>query len=129
MSRFTLGGSVDRTTNSDWQRVTEIFDAALRRDPSERVEFVRMECGEDAALLAEVESLISSHDSAEDFLETPAVIQVAQTGTDENRLSAGQTLGHYEIQELIGVGGMGEVYLALDTRLNRRVAIKVLLEN
>ena len=60
-----------------WQKVREIFDAALRRRPEERRSFVNEACGDDKTLLAEVESLLSSLDSAESFMETPAVAKVA----------------------------------------------------
>ena len=60
-----------------WQKVREIFDSALRHEPEERRRFVNEACGEDKTLLAEVESLLSSLDSAESFMETPAVAKVA----------------------------------------------------
>ena len=108
----------------------DIFDDALRRSPDTRSQFVRQACGKDAALFTEIESLLASHQSAETFLETPAVIEVTENPRpDENRLISGQILAHYEIGEIIGSGGMGEVYLARDTRLNRNVAIKVLRDN
>ena len=107
-----------------------IFDDALRQTPEERPQFVRQACGENEELQTEVESLLASLDSAENFLETPAVVQIVEnTPPLEHLLSPGQILGHYEIGDLIGTGGMGEVYLARDTRLNRRVAIKLLRDN
>jgi len=112
--------------DDNWQKVREVFDAALQRPPARRAEFVREACGGDGALLAEVTSLLASLDGGEEFLETPAVGLVAISG---NSLDQGQKLGHYEIVRAIGAGGMGEVYLAQDTRLGRRVAIKVLSDN
>jgi eukaryotic-like serine/threonine-protein kinase len=110
-----------------WQQVREVFDSALRRRPDERRRFVNEACGEDKTLLAEVESLLSSHDSAESFMETPAVAEVARMiEIETKKLEAGKRLGHYEIIEQIGEGGMGEVYLAKDTRLERKTAIKIL---
>jgi hypothetical protein len=111
--------------DAQWQKVREIFDSALRRRPDERRRFVNEVCGEDKTLLAEVESLLSSHDGAESFMETPAVAEVAhmiEIGT--KKLEAGKRFGHYEIIKQIGAGGMGEVYLAKDTRLERKTAIK-----
>ena len=116
--------------NNDWQMVRTIFDDALRQSPKERAQFVRQACRKNAALQTEVESLLASFDSAESFLETPAVVQIVENiPPDENLLSHGQVLGHYEIGDLIGTGGMGEVYLARDILLNRKVAIKLLRQS
>src|SRR4026207_2007455 len=115
--------------DSEWQKVREIFDSALRRKPDERPRFVNEVCGDDKTLLAEVESLLSSHDSAESFMETPAVAEVANMiEIEPEKLHAGKCFGHYEIIKQIGVGGMGEVYLAKDKKLDRKVAIKILNE-
>src|SRR5687768_7865840 len=111
-----------------WQKVREVFDSASRLKPEERRRFVDEVCGDDEVLLAEVESLLSSSDSAGSFMETPAVAEVAGMIEAETRkLEAGKCLGHYEIIEQIGAGGMGEVYLAKDARLERKVAVKILL--
>ena len=116
--------------DAKWQKVREIFDSALRHKPDERRRFVNEVCGEDKTLLAEVESLLSSLDSAESFMETPAVAKVAgMIEADKKTLEAGKCFGHYEIIEQIGAGGMGVVYLAKDTRLERKTAIKILPGN
>ena len=116
--------------DAKWQKVREIFDSALRHKPDERRRFVNEVCGDDKTLLAEVESLLSSHDSAESFMETPAVAKVAHMiEIEPKKLEAGKRFGHYDIIKQIGVGGMGEVYLAKDTRLERKTAIKILRVN
>jgi serine/threonine-protein kinase len=114
------------TANLNWQRVREIFEDALLRQPEERMQYALLRCGDDESLLSEVCSLIDSHENSETFLETPAVVQLVQDTQRRNQLSVGQSLLHYKIQRLIGFGGMGEVYLARDTRLDRNVAIKLL---
>src|SRR6476659_5338741 len=119
-----------KMVDEKWQKVREVFDSALRRKPEERRNFIHQACGEDKTLLAEVESLLSSLDSAESFMETPAVAEVAHMMESETKkLEAGKCFGHYEIIKQIGVGGMGEVYLAKDTRLERKTAIKILRGN
>lgn len=116
-------------SDEKWQRVREIFDSALRRRPEERREFVNEVCGDDKTLRAEVESLLSSYDGAESFMERPAVAEFAHMMEIETKkLEAGKCFGHYEIINQIGFGGMGEVYLARDKTLDRNVAIKILNE-
>jgi serine/threonine protein kinase len=116
-------------TDDNWQKVREVFDSALRYRPEERRNFVHQACGEDKLLLAEVESLLSSLDSAENFLETPAVAKVVSIIVAEpKQLEAGKCFGHYEIIKQLGAGGMGEVYLARDKKLDRQVAVKILNE-
>ena len=115
--------------DDNWQKVREIFDSALRRPLELRQKYISEACGGDKILLAEVESLLSSHDSAESFMETPAVAKVAEVIEAETKyLETGKCFGHYEIIKQIGAGGMGEVYLAKDKKLDRQVAVKILNE-
>lgn len=110
-----------------WEQVKEIFDKALRLAPDERRRFISNNCGDDEELRREVESLLSSFDDANGFLQKPAVGEVAEKIISiNNHPTEGQRISHYEIIKQIGEGGMGEVYLAKDLSLNRKVALKLL---
>jgi eukaryotic-like serine/threonine-protein kinase len=102
-----------------WQRLEALCHDALARPVGERAGFIADACGDDHDLRDEALSLVASAGSVSAFLETPALAQVSS-------LTAGTRLGPYEVIERIGVGGMGEVYRARDTRLGREVAIKTL---
>src|SRR5580692_2453036 len=108
-----------------WERTKEILEQALRLAPKERQAYLDAACGTDASLHIEVESLIASHEEAgTQFLGADAS-EVLQLATPR-ALASGTKLGPYEIIELLGTGGLGEVYRAKDTRLGRTVAIKIL---
>jgi serine/threonine protein kinase/Tol biopolymer transport system component len=109
-----------------WQKIDALFEAALARPAAERPAFLDQVCAGDAELRAELESLLA-HESAEDFLKDP-VFQDAARVLSENARHAlvGKIVGSYQILESLGAGGMGEVYLALHLRTNRKVALKLL---
>jgi Tol biopolymer transport system component/tRNA A-37 threonylcarbamoyl transferase component Bud32 len=110
-----------------WLQVKEIFAAAQARPGAERARFVDEACAGDEEMRREVESLLSSYNSAASFMERPAVGEVADAIVSEPvQLSGGQRLSHYEIISPLGAGGMGEVFLATDTRLKRKAALKIL---
>ena len=108
--------------DNSWQRAKEIFDEARRLAPDLRAAFIDTECEGDEKLRAEVEMLLSSYKS--DFLEDNVI--GAANLLIEPDLTNGQVIGRYTIGELIGTGGMGQVFRADDTELNRPVAFKVL---
>jgi serine/threonine protein kinase len=109
----------------DWPKVEELYHAALEKPPGEREAFLDQACGRDHELRREVLSLLGHEREAERLMERPA----ASAATQKLAAVRGTRLGPYEVIDLIGAGGMGEVYRARDARLGRDVAIKVLPEH
>ncbi len=114
-----------------WRRLEALFYEALELKPEARSEFLEKNCDGDAELRKEIEALLDAADKPMDFLQKP-VIEAAQqmvAETPRGTIAPGTQLAHYEIISLLGKGGMGEVYLAEDMRLRRKVAIKMLLSD
>ncbi len=111
-----------------WQQVEQLYHAAREHNVEERAKFLAEACRGDEGLRLEVESLLAYDDPAVEFIESPALEVAAKLMAQEQdtRVLAGQTINHYRIIAPIGAGGMGEVFLADDTRLARKVALKFL---
>ncbi len=112
-------------TPERYQHISELCYAALQLEPDQRKAFLDQACSDDQALRREVESLLSYQQEAEDSFDTPA-LEVAARLLAKEQAMAGRQLGRYQILSLLGVGGMGEVYLAHDSQLRRQVALKLL---
>jgi Tol biopolymer transport system component len=120
-----------------WQLIEELFHSSLEREASARAGFLADACGVDGELKRQVEALLVSYEAADSFIDVPPlagaissiVAEAAEESAERNDSSLsliGRQIAHYEIQSLLGAGGMGEVYLAHDLKLDRQIAIKIL---
>src|SRR5436309_4215848 len=109
------------------QTIEEIFHAALDQEPDQVGAFLDAACEGDELLHRKVESLLSSHQRADSFIEAPVAgitTRIIENGQAD--LLVGRTIGHYKISKRIGTGGMGDVYLAIDVTAGRKAALKLL---
>lgn len=114
-------------TPERWQQIDRLFHSVLEMPLSDRADFLQHACGDDEFLRSEVESLIESHERSDGFITAPPGDIAAEfLGNAQRRLRPGQLVGHYIITALLATGGMGEVYLARDEKLGRKIALKLL---
>src|SRR5215204_4595494 len=114
-------------THDSWKRIKEIFHSAQELELAERSDFLNEACGDDSSIREEVEALLTADASNEDFLSAPAYEFAAGILAGEEReFSSGQKIGRYTILCPLGAGGMGQIYLAEDTELPRKIALKLI---
>src|SRR5262245_57661081 len=105
-------------SSEQYQRVGELYHAAMELAPEARLDFLAKECAGEDELRREVESLLQAREEADGFIAGKVAGVVAEMAAErQNSPLIGRNLSHYQVLSLIGAGGMGEVYLAQDTRL------------
>jgi len=109
-----------------WENLKEIFEVAVALPPAERSAYLDRVCDGNDSMRQAVQSLIKSHEETGNFVDRPAFQAAAQLLVDKLDFTPGREVAHYKILSQIGEGGMGQVYLAEDTKLNRKVSLKFL---
>jgi serine/threonine protein kinase len=109
-----------------WARVQDLFHQALACDESERDVFLQQQCQGDSTLLADVQSLISCHQTSHQLWDHDRWDVGLKLLVSEEEINTNKDFGNYTLNRMIGRGGMGDVYLASDKKLGRRVALKLL---
>jgi eukaryotic-like serine/threonine-protein kinase len=114
-----------------WQQIEQLYHAAIERDETQRIAYLDEACAHDQDLRNEVQALLVAEQQASHFLATPAFELAARDQAQEliaqsSLLKTGQQLGHYRMLTRLGAGGMGEVWLAEDSGLHRKAALKLL---
>ncbi|MBI4468232.1 MAG: protein kinase [Acidobacteria bacterium] len=114
-------------TGEKWQQINDLLAAALELEGGERADFLEKACAGDPGLQTEIESLLESDQRAESFMESTAVDLAASSLAEEGSDSLVEgSIGPYQVLAQLGTGGMGEVYLAHDAKLDRKIALKLL---
>ena len=114
-------------THDRWRRIKELFHSAQGRTPAGRLEFLKEVCGDDDSLREELEALLTADAGNDDFLSAPAYeFAAGMLAGEASEFSPGQKVGRYTILCSLGAGGMGQIYLARDATLGRKIALKLI---
>ena len=109
------------TVTRSWERIRQVFHAALEQPAQARTDFLSRACGSDDEMRREVQSLLEAHAGAGAFLDNPVVrLDAARVALGAPALRTGDIVGDFEVVGVLGEGGMGEVYRGRDRRLDRR---------